>query len=408
MKPDAITALFAEAAAAVTPIVGNPTDDDLTAIREILTPLLLGVPYDTAGPHNLVGLIMPKAAYRSAYSVAFKYPARPELYDGNIADDATPVVRARMEAAHTNKRSDYECYDAAERATVKFLRDLVDETWYKDLKDAEAFYTEVTAFDLLDHLDRNCGGLHAIDLVHLNTEMMGYYAEAEGIPEYINMLEDAQRKAERAKMPIADVQLVAIASTAVLASQDYVRATEDWEALTNAQKTWTKWKSSFRVAHLARKRQLLASGGAGPTHAGAHAASATGPSSLLSPGTIDRLDGYLDNLASAATSERSTLAQLIECNASLTKSYEALAVAYTALAKKPAPAAAATKGKAHKSKARPEPTYSLDGYCWSHGYKVATTHNSLTCNYKNDGHQDGATRANTMNGSSANKGWGSA
>ena len=184
MKPDAITALFAEAAATVTPIVGNSTDDDLMAIREILTPLLLGVPYDTAGPHNLVRLIMPKAAYRSAYSVAFKYPAHPELYDGNIADDTTPVVRARMEAAHTNKCSDYECYDAAKRATVKFLRDLINETWYKDLKDAEAFYTEVIAFDLLDHLDRNCGGLHTINLVHLNTEMMGYYAEAEGIPVF--------------------------------------------------------------------------------------------------------------------------------------------------------------------------------------------------------------------------------
>ena len=128
--------------------------------------------------------------------------------------------------------------------------------------------------------------------------MMGYYAEAEGIPEYINMLEDAQRKANRAKMSIADVQLVAIASTAVLASQDYVCATEDWEALTNAQKTWTKWKSSFPIAHLARKCQLLASGGAVPTHAGAHAASATGPPSHLSPGTIDRLNGYLANLAS--------------------------------------------------------------------------------------------------------------
>ena len=56
------------------------------------------------------------------------------------------------------------------------------------------------------------------------------------------------------------------------------------------------------------------------------------------------------------------LAQLIKCNASLTKSYEVLTVAYTALAKKPAPAAAATKGKAHKSKAQPEPTYSLNGY----------------------------------------------
>jgi hypothetical protein len=62
MKLNAITALFAKAAASIMPIVGNPTDDNLTAIREILTPLLLGVPYDTSGPHYLVSLIMPKAA----------------------------------------------------------------------------------------------------------------------------------------------------------------------------------------------------------------------------------------------------------------------------------------------------------------------------------------------------------
>ena len=79
----------------------------------------------------------------------------------------------------------------------------------------------------------------------------------------------------------------------------------------------------------------------------------------MSTGTIDHLYGYLDNLASIATSKCSTLTQLIECNASLTKSYEALMVAYNALAKKPAPVAAATKGTSNKNKARPEPTYSL-------------------------------------------------
>jgi hypothetical protein len=89
------------------------------------------------------------------------------------------------------------------------------------LKDSESFYNAVTAADLIDHLDKNCGGLHAIDLVNLPTEMLAYYAAAEGIPKYINMLKDAQRKAQRAAMPIADVQLVAIASTAVLGSQQY-------------------------------------------------------------------------------------------------------------------------------------------------------------------------------------------
>ncbi len=56
-------------------------------------------------------------------------------------------------------------------------------------------------------------------------------------------------QAEHAKMPITDVQLVAIAFMAVLALQNIT--TDDWEALTNAQKTWTKWKYSFHVAHLA-------------------------------------------------------------------------------------------------------------------------------------------------------------
>ena len=106
-----------------------------------------------------------------------------------------------MEAAHTNKRLDYECYyNAAKRAMVKFLKDLIDKTWYKDLKDIKSFYTKVMAFDLPDHLNWNCGGLHAIDLIHFNTEMMGCYAEVEGIPEYMNMLKDAQRNANQGKL----------------------------------------------------------------------------------------------------------------------------------------------------------------------------------------------------------------
>ena len=60
---------------------------------------------------------------------------------------------------------------------------------------------------LLDHLNANCGGLHPSELVSLPTEMMGYYALADGIPEYINMLEEAQRKLARANLPMSDDQL---------------------------------------------------------------------------------------------------------------------------------------------------------------------------------------------------------
>eukprot|EP00804_Cyclotella_cryptica_P029531 CCRYP_011303-RA/>CCRYP_011303-RA protein AED:0.44 eAED:0.44 QI:0/-1/0/1/-1/1/1/0/141 len=94
--------------------------------------------------------------------------------------------------------------------------------------------------------------------------MLGFYATADGIPEYINMLKAAQRKLARANLPMSDDQLLAIASTAILASNHFPRPTDDWEAKPRANKTWTAWKTHYRVAHIARKRQLLASGTAMP------------------------------------------------------------------------------------------------------------------------------------------------
>eukprot|EP00804_Cyclotella_cryptica_P005308 CCRYP_015800-RA/>CCRYP_015800-RA protein AED:0.43 eAED:0.43 QI:0/-1/0/1/-1/1/1/0/116 len=70
------------------------------------------------------------------------------------------------------------------------------------------------------------------------------------------------RKLARANLPMSDDQLLAIASTAVLASNHFPRPTDDWEAKPRANKTWTAWKT-YRAAHIAQ-RQLLASGTAMP------------------------------------------------------------------------------------------------------------------------------------------------
>jgi hypothetical protein len=46
---------------------------------------------------------------------------------------------------------------------------------------------------------------------------------------------------------------------------------------------------------------------------------------------------------------------------------------------------------------------SPNNHCWTHGYKVANTHTSLSCNFPKQGHKREATRADTMGGSQANK-----
>lgn len=405
MTPEEITALFTAAHAHFTPIVGNPSDDDLTNMREILMPLLLGIPYDETGPHpqhNLIGLIEATATYTNDWGAAFPIPARPAAYDPTIAADATPVVRARMEAAHTLRLHDYASHEAAERGVAKFIRDAVDELWYKDLKCHRSFYNNVTAKQLMDHLDANCGGLHPVDLINLPTEMMTFYATAEGIPEYINKLEDAQRKLARANLPMQDVQLLAIASTAVLAAQHFPRATDEWEAMAPELKTWATWKTTYRAAHIARKRQLLAAGSGEPLNR-AHAVTAD---------TYNRLDDYLDNLANAAAHEKSTLAQLVESNATLTAnnaaltaSLAALSAAYTHLQNKSGSAPGAAARYNGRRSHGTEQKFAPNGYCWTHGYKVGLYHSSATCTNKAAGHKDAATRINTMNGSAKDKGW---
>jgi len=263
MTPNAITLLFKEARDAFPPIEGKPTDDNLLSIRETLLPILMEVPYhQLGGVHSLTSLITDDVRYATEHGGnAFKRPIRLPLYDSSIKDNATTVVRVRAEAAHKACLDDYASFEAAERGAAKFLREVVDEVWYNDLKDADTFYTKVTALEIISFLDANSGGLHAIDMISLRTNMHQYYVQADGIPQYIIMLEDAQKKAKRAGMPSADIELVMMASAAVLAAQHFPREVDDWEGLPTPNHTWLAWKTVFRLAHLKRQRQILASGG---------------------------------------------------------------------------------------------------------------------------------------------------
>jgi len=216
---------------------------------------------------------------------------------------------------------------------------------------------------------------------------------------------------------MSDDQLVAIASTAVLASNHFPRPTDEWEARPRAEKTWTEWKLHYRAAHLARKRQLLASGKTPTAFGAANAATAAFVAPMesdITPETLAKLDGYLDNLAAAATTEKTTLNQLIENNAtltanvtSLTASVAALTAAYATLAAgKPTAPPAVLPATTPQQRNTKKPDYlAVGGYCWTHGYRVKKGHDSTTCRDKAPGHKDAATRANTMNGSTNNKGW---
>ena len=58
MTPEAITHLFKEAYDTFPPLEGKPTDNNLLAIREMLPPLLMFIPYDQLnGIHSLTAIL---------------------------------------------------------------------------------------------------------------------------------------------------------------------------------------------------------------------------------------------------------------------------------------------------------------------------------------------------------------
>ena len=82
--------------------------------------------------------------------------------------------------------------------------EFVDATWYKELEDPDTFYTNVTDLNLLEHLTEFCSSLRTVNAVDIPQVMKTLFINAEGIPQYINVMEAAQRKPKRAKLVITD------------------------------------------------------------------------------------------------------------------------------------------------------------------------------------------------------------
>jgi predicted RNase H-like nuclease (RuvC/YqgF family) len=101
-------------------------------------------------------------------------------------------------------------------------------------------------------------------------------------------------------------------------------------------------------------------------------------------------------LATATASDRGTVATLTTANAKLANEIEAAHALIEQLKSKIA--TLKIKIKPVWQWQRPTRTTNNDSNCWSHGYQVAKSHTSATCNIRKTGHQETATEVDTMGG----------
>ena len=196
------------------------------------------------------------------------------------------------------------------RRTKKFIMDVVDETWYKELEDPETFYTNVTAIKIFEHLTKLCLGIHTMGAIYIPKLMKTIFTNAEVISQFINLMEAAHQKSKRAKLEIQDECMHDVALKFLIKYCDYETETREWSKIPNDQQTWMAWKTTFRDAYVAKWRDKAVRQGKEKTFGGAVADEAQDqqcfqgnivPAALepLSDPMLDSLEGYLVNIATA-------------------------------------------------------------------------------------------------------------
>ena len=104
----------------------------------------------------------------------------------------------------------------------------------------------------------------------------------------------------------------------MLQSGEYETETQEWSKLPEDQQTWTAWKTTFREAYVAKRRAEAAWEGEEKPFGGSAVFGASpekitdeqlrrrgnqtsAGTDLLKNQTMDSLEGYLDNIDTAAT-----------------------------------------------------------------------------------------------------------
>ena len=235
----------------------------------------------------------------------------------------------RDEGKNEAKRNDRALYETADKECKNFIMDVFDETWYKELEDSDTFYTNVTALKLLEHLTEFCSGLHTVDTVDIPQVMKTLFSNADGIPQYINTMEATHRKSKRAKIVLTDEYMHAVTLKSLLQSGEYETEMREWSKLQETQQTWTKWKTTFWETYVAKRCSEAAQEGEEKPFSGSVTFGVTNKTQTkgaqLTHHMMDFLEGYLNNIAAAATQTADPSGPLAGLAAILAVSVETIA-----------------------------------------------------------------------------------
>ena len=224
--------LFAEAQAAFTPVVSAPNNDSVKRLNKAFINVLQSIEVP-GGAIDLSNILINDDKHKAKHGDVSTFE-RMEVpipaYDNSIATDATNAVRAKANRLWMANIELQQFIKTVERAGRAFLVAVVEDTLLLPLKEEAAFYNKVPLRDFFARLKGGSGGLEATNILSFLLATLGWWAEEPRVPEYVNRLEDAQKKSVRAKLQIDNKWLVAIATGSLLAVVSFPKQQPDWDS----------------------------------------------------------------------------------------------------------------------------------------------------------------------------------
>jgi hypothetical protein len=227
------------------------------------------------------------------------------------------------------------------------------------------------------------------ELKQNNERLNTPYDPNQPIETLFQQIQDARAFAVALGQPYGDATIVNVAYTLVFNTGLFPGAYLAWQSRAIAAKTWEQFKIDFATAH--REFRLT---NQTAQQSGFHSANM-----MIEQGRDDSMQETAEEIAQLATataSDRVTVATLTTTNAGLANRLEAAHALIAQL--KNEIATLKSKIKPAWQGQRPDKTTNKDSYCWSHGYQVAKSHTSVTCNVRKNRHQEAATKIDTMGG----------
>jgi hypothetical protein len=358
-------------------VTGEPTFEDLKVIRRLLnTNATIVASYKGGGSHGHLGIIMTSEEYFAIAVDVFPVPNNPGP-SAVVVVGMTAAVIAETTRLHREATQVYRTCHNVDQAIKKLIIESFDDAYLNALSDEIVGYTNCTSLQLL-HLLTYYAMIAPTELTHNYERLNTLYDPNQPIETLFQQIQDARAFAVASSQLYGAAMIVNVAYTLIFNTGLFPDACRAWQSRAIAGKTTAHHE--FRLTNQTAQQS------------GFHSANM-----MIEQGRDETMQGTVDaiaQLATATASDRGTVATLTTTNAKLATRLEAAHAQIAQL--KNEIATLKNRIKPSWQGQRPVKTTNNDSYCWSHGYQVAKSHTSATCNMKKGGHQDAANKSNTM------------